>query len=143
MTWNMLSCKGLFRTYSYRFWEDLLGASFVLKLNEELVRRKFKVHDLYSDEYLEYKEKFMKIHKKKPEGEWNFWHSKYISEKLLKINQNIDIYNDVVSYYYWQGDETFGVEIHNARVAHFQKQIHDHLWTLGKTRGQLDWRREW
>ena len=143
MTWNMLACKGLFRTYSYRFWEDLLGASFALKLNEELVRRKFKVHDLYSDQYIKYKEEYMRIHKVMPKGEWKFWHSKYIPEKLLKINQNIDIYNDVVSYYYWQGDETFGVEIHNGRVAHFQRQIHDHLWSLGKTRSQLDWRREW
>lgn len=143
MTWNILRCKGIYRTYSYRFWDDILGAPFVVKLNERMVEQKFKVHDLYSDQYIRFKQDWLKSGKGKPLGNWDFWESRYIPEKTLTINQNIDVYNDVVSYYYWQGNETFGVEIYNERVAHFHKQMHDVLWNMGKSLPDLDWRIEW
>lgn len=143
MTWNMLRCKGLFRTYSCSFWNDILGDSFVDELNKELLARHFSVHDLYSDQYIEFKNQWMKEKGGKPSGDWHFWHSRYISEKIVKINQNIDIYNNVVSYYYWQGEETFGVEIYNQRIADMQKQIHDVLWKMAKRRKELDWTIDW
>ena len=55
-------------------------------------------------------------------------------EKIVKIHLNIEIYNDVVAYYYWQDDEIFGVEIYNERVAELQKQIHDVLWNMAVTK---------
>lgn len=144
MTWNILRTKGVYRTYSYRYWEDILGKNFVLKLNEEMVRRGFEeVHDLYSDQYLQYKSDWLKIHKKKPEGDWSFWDARYIPEDVLTIDQNLDVYNNVVAYYYWEGDETFGVEIINERVAKFQKQMHDVLWGMSKKRPELDWTQNW
>jgi predicted transcriptional regulator len=139
MTWHVLRTKGLWRAYSYRFWNDIFGDTFTLRLNKELIERKIKVHDLYSDQYIKYKEKWMKEKKKKPAGEWSFWDARYVSEKLVKIDQNIDIYNDVVAYAYWDGNDIFGVEIQNQRVADMQKQIHDHLWKLGKRIDRLDW----
>ena len=143
MTWNILRCKGLFRTYSYRFWDDILGTPFVLKLNERMVEQKFEVHDVYSDQYLIFKKEWLKAGKGKPSGNWNLWDSRYISEKILTVNQNIDVYNDVVSYYYWQGNETFGVEIYNQRVADFHKQMHDVVWNRAKQLPDIDWKAEW
>lgn len=143
MTWNILRCKGLFRTYSYRFWDDILGAPFVLKLNERMLEQNFKIHDLYSDQYIKFKEEWLKSGKGKPKGNWDFWYSRYVPEKILTINQNIDVYNDVVSYYYWQGKETFGVEIYNQRVADFHKQMHDIVWNNAQRLSVLDWRIEW
>lgn len=143
MVWNMLRCKGLFRTYSYRFWDDILGHRFVLQLNKELLAQDFQVHDLYSDQYIDFKKQWLQEKGQKPAGRWPFWDSRHISEKTITINQNIDIYNDVVSYYYWQGDETFGVEIYNERVADLQKQIHDVLWRRAKKKPELDWTKEW
>jgi sugar-specific transcriptional regulator TrmB len=139
MIWHILRCRGLYRTYSYRFWNDILGDSFTEKLNREFIERKFKVHDLYSDQYLTYKKNWMKTRGKKPGGDWNFWSARYISEKIVKINQNIDIYNDTVAYAYWDGDNIFGVEIQNQRVADMQKQIHDLLWKMGRKINTLDW----
>ena len=143
MTWHILRCQGLYRTYSYRFWEEMTGEKFVLNLNGEMVKQKFKVHDLFSDQYFKYKEQWLKTHGYKPEGDWSWWRSKFISEKILLIDQNIDIYNNVIAYYHWQGEETFGVEIYNERVAQFHKQMHDLVWKIAKPVPHLDWTKEW
>ncbi len=140
MIWHVLRCKGLYRTYSYRFWNDIFGDAFTMRLNREFIERKFRVHDLYSDQYLRYKKEWMRRVGKKPGGDWHFWDARYIPEKIVKINQNIDIYNDTVAYAYWDGEDRFGVEIQNQRVADMQKQIHDHLWKLGKRVNELDWK---
>lgn len=139
LVWHMLRCKGLFRTYSYCFWNDILGDAFVLKLNAELVARNFKVHDLYSDEYFTFKKQWLASGKRRPEGDWGFWDSRYLPEKLVKVHLNIDVYNDVVTYYYWQEDEIFGVEIYNERVATIQKQIHDVLWKMAVKKPDINW----
>jgi DNA-binding MarR family transcriptional regulator len=139
MAWHLLRSVGLYRTYSYRFWDELLGSKFTLDLNQEMVKAKLKVHDLFSDQYFEYKKEWLRIHGAKPPGDWSWWKSKYISEKTLKIDQNIDIYNNVVAYYHWQGNETFGVEIYNQRVADFHKQMHDIVWKMAKYVPDIDW----
>ncbi|OGM03401.1 hypothetical protein A2715_02840 [Candidatus Woesebacteria bacterium RIFCSPHIGHO2_01_FULL_39_32] len=139
MIWHITRSKGLFRTCSYRFWNDIVGDKFTLDINREMIAKKFKVHDLYSDQYILYKKNWMKTKGIKPAGDWSFWNARYISEKIVKINQNIDIYNDIVAYSYWDEGDVFGVEIQNQRVADMQKQIHDVLWKLGKKRNELDW----
>ena len=139
MTWHVLRCKGLYRTYSYRFWNDIFGDAFTMRLNREFIDRKFKVHDVYSDQYLVYKKNWMKRVGKKPGGDWSFWNARYITEKIVKINQNIDLYNDTIAYSYWDGSDIFGVEIQNQRVADMQKQIHDLLWKMGRKINILDW----
>ncbi len=139
MIWHLTNCNGLYRTYSYRFWNDIIGDKFTLELNKVMLEKKFKVHDIYSDQYLKYKKSWMKAKGKKPAGDWSFWKSKFISERIVKIDQNIDIYNDIVAYSYWDGDDIFGVEIQNQRVADMQKQIHDVLWKQGKKVDELDW----
>jgi len=142
MTWHILDTVGIYRTYSYRFWDDILGPRFVKRLNEEMLERNLKVHDLYSDQYFDFKKWWYKSGHKHPSGDWHFWESRYLSEKIVKVDWNLDIYNDVVAYYYWQGEETFGFEIHNARFALFQKQIHDVLWNMGKKMPPIDWTRK-
>jgi DNA-binding MarR family transcriptional regulator len=143
MSWHLLRTKGLYYTYSYRFWDEILGEKFSLSLNEEMRRIKLKVHDIFSDQYFHYKKEWLKTHGHKPGGDWSFWQSRWISEKILKIDQNIDIYNDVVAYYHWQGEETFGVEIYNQRVADFHKQMHDVVWKMAKKTPHFDWTKEW
>lgn len=139
MIWHPTSCKGVLRTYSYRFWNDIIGDKFTLNLNQEFIKMRLQVRDLYSDQYIKYKEDWMKTRGKKPSGDWSFWESRFISEKVVKINQNIDIYNDTVAYSYWDGEDIFGVEIKNQRVADMQKQIHDVLWKMGKRVTHFDW----
>lgn len=139
MIWHLTNCKGLYRTYSYRFWNDIIGDKFTLELNRVMNENKFKVHDIYSDQYIKYKENWMKTRGKKPLGDWSFWESRFLSEKVVKVDQNIDIYNDIVAYSYWDGLDVFGLEIQNQRVADMQKQVHDVLWKMGKKIDHFDW----
>mgnify|MGYP001598576093 CR=1 FL=1 len=139
MIWHSASCKGMLRTCSYRFWNDIVGDKFTLDINREMRENNLKIHDIYSDQYIRYKQNWMREKGKKPAGDWSFWNARYISEKVVKINQNIDIYNDIVAYSYWDKDDIFGVEIQNQRVADMQKQIHDVLWKMGKKVNELDW----
>ncbi len=139
MIWHITRATGLYRTYSYRFWNDIVGDKFTLDINREMLLNNFKVHDLYSDQYIKYKENWMQSHGKKPGGNWGFWNARFISEKVVKINQNIDIYNDIVAYSYWDGSDVFGLEIQNERVASMQKQVHDVLWKTAKRVDHFDW----
>jgi len=140
MIWHSVSGGGFLRTYSYRFWNDIVGDRFTLEINRVLRESKTKVHDLYSDQYIAYKEKWMKVKGKKPAGDWSFWNARYIPEKIVKIDQNIDIYGDTVAYSYWDGPDIFGVEIKNQRVSDMQKQIHDVLWKMGSVVDTYDWK---
>jgi len=139
MIWHLTSCEGIYRTYSYRFWNDIIGDKFTFELNKVMNEKNFKVHDIYSDQYIKYKENWMKTRGKKPSGDWSFWQSRFISEKIVKIDQNIDIYNDIVAYSYWDGSDMFGLEIKNQRVADMQKQVHDVLWKISKKVDHFDW----
>ena len=62
---------------------------------------------------------------------------------MATSRQNIDVYNNVVAYYHWQGDETFGVEIYNDRVAEFHKQMHNVLWKMAKATPHFDRAGDW
>jgi DNA-binding MarR family transcriptional regulator len=140
MIWHILRGKDKYhRVFTNSFWNDILGDSFVLKLNEEMHRRNIKVRDLYSDEYIKFKQDWVNSGKDLPNENWDFWDSRYLPDSVAKINLNIDIYNDVVAYYYWQDDEIFGVEIINERVANLQKQVHDVLWKMAKKRPEINW----
>jgi len=53
----------------------------------------------------------------------NFWDVRYIDPNILKINFEMLIYNDVCALYSIEGNDAFGVEIHNPNLAQMQKQI--------------------
>jgi sugar-specific transcriptional regulator TrmB len=53
----------------------------------------------------------------------NFWDVRYIDPDILKINFEMLIYNDVCALYSIEGNDAFGVEIHNPNLAQMQKQI--------------------
>ncbi|MBI3384879.1 winged helix-turn-helix transcriptional regulator [Candidatus Gottesmanbacteria bacterium] len=128
MLWNLLRTKDLFRGYSYCTPVETAGPEYALEWALEFNKRGLSGRDLYSDQYLE-------SAKKNPYPTpitWDTWKSRYVSPKVLNIDHQIDIYNDVVAYYNWHEGEIFGVEIYNQKVANLQKQIFDVLWKMGE-----------
>lgn len=124
--WNTLRTKKEAVGYSYRPLVELIG-DYYHKWREEWIRRKLIFRDVYSEEYIKGKKQESKdriIDKSKS------FQSRYISVQLLKINHQIDIYNDVVSYYNWREGEVFGVEIYNEKIAQMQKQLFEIVWKL-------------
>lgn len=56
------------------------------------------------------------------------WESRYLGDDVIALAYSTVIYDDVTSYYNWNGSEIFGVEIYNPEVADFQRQIFEMLW---------------
>lgn len=127
MVWNVLKTKHEICGYSYRTFIELVGNEFAKDWIEEFGRRGLFGRDLYSDEFL----KSQKEHTLSGHVRWKTWESRYIPAKILNINHQMDIYNDVVSFYNWHEGEVFGVEIYNEKVASLQKQIFEVLWKMG------------
>lgn len=124
MLWNILKTEDLFRGYSYCTPVETTGPDFALEWALEFQSRGLLGRDFYSDLYLKSARDFPYP----KEISWKFWESKYISPKILGIDHQIDIYNDVLAFYTWHDREIFGVEIHNQKMANLQKQIFDVLW---------------
>ncbi len=127
--WNTLRAEKGAVGYSYRRLSELIG-DFYIKWFDEWIARKLIFRDLISDEYLR-SIKTKVYHPHIPEG---FFFTRYISEDILNINHQMDIYNNVVSIYNWHEGEVFGVEIYNDKIASFQRQIFKIIWKLGEER---------
>lgn len=56
------------------------------------------------------------------------WQSRRITDDIFLLTYSTVIYDDVTSYYNWNGREIFGVEIYNPEVANFQRQVFEMLW---------------
>ncbi len=126
MLWNTLRAKKEIVGYTYRIMSDITGRKFAWKWNQEFNFLHLSGRDLYSDEFLKSKKNPDNIEP----GNWDNWPSRYISPKILDIQHQMDIYNDVVGIYNWHEGEVFGVEIYNEKVAKMQKQIFDIVWKL-------------
>jgi sugar-specific transcriptional regulator TrmB len=57
-----------------------------------------------------------------------YWELRHVDKKLLSIDSEMLIYNDVVALYNVRGKDIFCVEIHDKRLAGMQKQIFDFIW---------------
>jgi sugar-specific transcriptional regulator TrmB len=127
MNWNALKAKEEILGYTYRAWEEIVGKEFVQKFLEEYSLSKFSIKELYSDSLEKSWDNTKYQH-----YNWPRWQGRYLSPKILDINHQMDIYNNVVAIYNWHDGEIFGVEIYNQKVATMQKQIFEVLWKLGK-----------
>lgn len=126
--WNTLRTKGKLLGYSYRPLIELIG-DYYLKWYEEWLSRKLYMIDIYSDSYLKSKKPWHYDSSTRPT---KYIHSRYIPSSILDINHQVDIYNDVVSYYNWFEGDVFGVEIYNEKIASMQRQFFQIVWKMTK-----------
>jgi sugar-specific transcriptional regulator TrmB len=124
MVWNVLKAKSEVVGYTYRDLADFVGKKFMDEFAAEFVRRNLTMRDIYGDEYMR---------GNKDSQNWQgHIQSRYLSEKILVIPHQMDIYDDTVSFYNWQEGEVFGVEIYNPKVALHQKQLFELAWEKSK-----------
>lgn len=126
--WNTLRAQREVVGYTYRSVKELIG-EYYQAWKDEFVRRKLFFRDIYSDDYLESikndpKESIILPRKSNT--------SRYVPSSILDINHQIDIYNEVTSFYNWHEGEVFGVEIYNQKVADMQKQLFEIVWKMVK-----------
>lgn len=120
MVWNVLKAKKDIVGYTFRDLSHFVGTKFMESFAEEFKRRNLKMRDIYSDEYLN------------SEPIDNNWagkiDSRYLPSKILSIPHQMDIYDEVVTFYSWNGDEVWGTEIYNPKVAEMQRQLFELAW---------------
>ncbi|PIV62967.1 hypothetical protein CO083_00040 [Candidatus Roizmanbacteria bacterium CG_4_9_14_0_8_um_filter_34_12] len=128
MAWNTLKANKVCLGYTYREFEEVVGRKFAQDWKQEFVNRNLILREIYSDE-------LFKSKKKGYQGTTypttNFV-ERYIPSKILNINHQMDIYNDVIGIYNWHEGEVFGVEIYNEKVATMHKQLFEIVWNIAK-----------
>ncbi len=128
MGWNTLRASQVVVGYTYRRFEEIVGYNFAKDWCEEFIGRGLLLREIYSDE----------LYKSKQQGcrqityPSSHFQEKYIQPKILNINHQMDIYNDVIGIYNWHEGEVFGVEIHNEKVATMHKQLFEIVWKIAK-----------
>jgi len=131
MVWNDLKANGEIMGFTYLTFASAVGEKYALSFFEEMIKRKIKLRDIYCDNYLESlkdgERESVRYRRLLPRYD-AFFESRYIPSKILNIEHQIDIYNDVVAYYNWYEGEIFGVEICNQKIASMQKQLFELVW---------------
>jgi sugar-specific transcriptional regulator TrmB len=124
MIWHTLRANGEVLGYTYRDISEVIGSDFMYSWSTAFVKKKIKMRDIFSDDFLESIRETKRIQRLPQE---NFV-SRYISPNTLAVKLQIDIYNDVIAHYNWHDGEVFGVEIYNKKIASFHRQIFEIIW---------------
>ena len=136
MIWNVLRAKNEIVGYTYQTLESYLGKKFADSWFNEAVKRKILMRDIISDTYLKSAKESFSI-SYFDEGYDKLNKIKYLPDSTIKLNHQVDIYNDVVAYYRWFKKDAYGVEIYNKELASMQKQMFEILWKLAKPANQI------
>lgn len=135
VTWNSLNAKDELLIFEILDMSAFLDFGFCEKVRQEFVRRKVKVRELSN-------QKHMPPWTKVNEFVEKFWQCRYIDPKLLKMNFEMLIYNDVYAIYNvsdtieaskapkynFKEGQIFCVEVHNQDLANMQRQIFNFMW---------------
>ncbi len=131
VNWNLVHTKDMYRTYEVSRLTDYLDEDFAENLRAEWLRRKIYARDLTNDTKIT-------AHTNISDFIMNYSEYRYIDPKILKIEIEVYIYNDVISVLQYDDmkydpSSIFCVEIHNVALANFQRKIYDILWNQAKT----------
>jgi sugar-specific transcriptional regulator TrmB len=124
MIWNVLKTSSEVVGYTFRDLTDFVGEKFMSEFVSEFRRRKIMMRDIYGDEYKEHKH---------ADNDWGvMMNSRYLPREILAIPHQMDIYDNVVTFYSWSEGEVWGTEIYNPKVAQMQKQLFELAWERAK-----------
>ena len=129
MVWNNLQAKKEVVGYTYRQVNEFVGNKFIENWRGEFIKRNLFFRDIFSDQYID---SLSLLNKNKLKLSHPHFESRYLPTKILNVNHQIDIYNDVIGFYNWHEGEIFGIEIYNGKIATMQKQLFEIVWTQAK-----------
>ncbi|MDA1079836.1 MAG: hypothetical protein O2840_04085 [bacterium] len=131
VTYNITKAKGILRLFEMEHLNSFLPQDFAESIREELVANKITTRDLTNTSSSPGFTDVAELIK-------SYSQLRYIDPKLLKINFEVLIYNDVYATYSYKHDSIFCVEIHNAELAAMQKQLFDFVWEQAQEMWYVD-----
>ena len=122
VTWNSTKTKELV-LYGIGSMNSLpgVGRAFAEKVRQEMLNKKAHTRELTN-------QKTNKGFSKLSEYVKDYFEQRCIDPKILKIEVETLIYNDVVALYHVDEKDPFCVEIHNPKLAQQQKQLFNYVW---------------
>jgi sugar-specific transcriptional regulator TrmB len=125
MAWHTLRARGELVGFTYRDLAEVVGSDFINDWRHTFTDKGMKMRDIYSVHWLESIK-----NRSNQDSQTKGIESRYIDSKILDVQMQIDIYNDVIAQYTWHEGEIFGVEIYNPKTAAFHRQIFEIVWNL-------------
>lgn len=131
--WNTLKSKNLIKVYSNAIRKEILGEKWLRDYCMEFIKRDLNEKVLgdteyANDSYQKYggREKYYspvnEYYKRSDE--------RILDKKMLQIKGEMYIYDNIVSFYTWEGNELVGSEIESEFISGTQSSIFDVLWDL-------------
>lgn len=127
LLWNCVKAGADLVGYGYADWNASVGKEFAEKLRAEIIKQGRHSREIQNDDQIDPKKTYTSLADYRRHHE-----ARGIPKSLIEIKHDTYIYNDVFAFYYFIGDELFGLEIHNQEIAKTQKQIFEVLWKLAK-----------
>ena len=126
VNWNLLRAESGLLSYEIATADAYLPLVEAEKLRQGIVDRKVMIRTITNKTKIEPFTKVRELAK-------SYWQVKNIDEKVLKINADVFVYNDVYTWcQYAGGGEVFCVEIYNENMANMQRQLFESLWMRAK-----------
>lgn len=125
VTWNSTKVKGDFRIYEINLMNAFLDEDFSEKCRIEFAKTpKNKFKQLTNHKSFE-SYTYIEDHVKQ-------WEPRFVPKSKLDISFEVMIYNNVYCMYEYTEGDIFIVEIHNQKLADFQKQVFDIIFSSAK-----------
>lgn len=125
--WNETKAKGQVIGYTYRNLQEVVGHKYFEEYAKELEKNKVVSRDLRCDSFLDSSDSPQFVRRHIDKSVW-----RYLPDSVMHLTHNLDVYNDVVTMYYWQNNDVFGIEIQNQLIADMQRSIFETLWKLAE-----------
>lgn len=127
MLWNELNAASEILAYSNRILEEATGKTFMDRWTDQFKARELRCRLLVNDEFVK------------------SWHSGKKSgiatgrkvagtdyavtpDSIFRLHHVCHMYDNVVAYYHWKDNETYGIEMYNDEIAGSQRQFFELIW---------------
>jgi predicted transcriptional regulator len=128
MFWNQTRANGDTISILYENMQNRTNSAFFERWVDECNRRDLHCRSLIGKHFIETQQEWYAEHSNERLHNWS---ARYIATDIFPITHSMVCYDDVVSYFNWQGGEVFGIELHNQQIADAQRCIFEMLWTQG------------
>ncbi len=124
VNWNLTRAEKEYFVLEMSHVTDHFDQTFGKRYRERMLERGIISHDLTNSTAVTYEEL--------APADLTKVHYRHIDPKILAINYEMYIYNDVVTLIDYDIDASWAIEIHHAGLNTMMRQIYTALWSLGK-----------